>query len=146
MNNLHRPDKHLKKKVFHEYHDSQRESMIVDLKDKTLLRRYVAYLRAQDVHTQRVHAFSIAGLITCVVAILWLHFVYGLWNLNTEVYDPSMTYEEKVLTEDASSTPSSSYSSLFKSTLDRLKSINFNMKDAASHTQTFDRASSTGDN
>ena len=155
MNNLHRPERHLKKKVFHEYHDNTRmvkgtaqKELVpakVNLKNKTLLKRYVAYLRSQDIHTQRVHAFSISGVICFFIAVLWLHFVYGWWGTSASTYDPTIPYEEKVLTESPTSTPNNSFRTLFQNTLTQLKNIRLNQNDTASDTQTFDRASSTGD-
>lgn len=140
MENPHQPEKHHKKKSFHEYHESHKEHVPVDLKNKPLLRRYLSYLRTQDDHTQRVHAFTISGGVTAIVILLWLHFAYGFFPFGTEVYDPSMVYEEKVMQSAALSTEKENpFRSFFEEAKSRFKSVTFNPSEVFSDTETYER-------
>ena len=65
--------------------------------------KYLKRLRAQPKEAQRIHAFSISGIITMIIAVLWLHFHYGFWTGGAYIKEEK--YETQVLTDYDGKTP-----------------------------------------
>lgn len=162
MNNPHKPFRHKKnlyesQRVFSHQENVQgkrleRNKYDASVVETSYLIRYIQYLKSQDIHTQRIHAFTISGIVTFFVAIFWLHTYYGMWSFaDTAVYDATASYEEKMLVspqdtpvnlQDAQS-PWQDFSSFFTEARDRLRAIDIHPDSFFSSTTTFERGTST---
>lgn len=108
----------------------------------SLFSKYLAYLRTQDVHTQRIHAFSISGIITFGILLTVLQFRYDIFSLHTsDVYDNSITYEEKVIKpkEPTSTTTAQSFSLFYQELVSRIQNLQTSTNKVFSSTQTFEQ-------
>jgi hypothetical protein len=112
---------------------------------KRFFHSYLTHIRKQPERAKRIHAFSIAGVITVILATLWLHFHYGLWSFGSvEVYSADQSYEVRNLSSEASSTeiledPSNVFSNFFEEIKRRVSNVPTNFSNAISDTKTFER-------
>lgn len=110
-----------------------------------IIGNYIRHLRKQTTYNQRVHAFSIAGVITVILATLWLHFHYGFWSFGSEeVYSTDQSYEIRDLSAPASTTqekenPQSVFTNFFEEIRQRINSVPTNFSSVISDTKTFQR-------
>jgi hypothetical protein len=113
----------------------------------TILGKYIRHLRKQSVHNQRVHAFSISGVITVIITVLWLHFHYGFWSpVDDTVYEEAQAYEVRPLTKvDGTTTeaqlnsPSEVFTNFFTEVKRRIDEISFDFSSVISDKETFER-------
>ena len=113
---------------------------------KNFFHNYIKHIRKQPERAKRVHAFSIAGVITVILATLWLHFNYGLWSFGSEeVYSADKNYEVRDLSASASATkeqenPRSVFADFFEEMKRRINSVPTNFSSVISDTKTFERS------
>lgn len=104
-----------------------------------ILGSYIRHLRRQSVHNQRIHAFSISGVITIIITVLWLHFYYGFWSsVDQEVYVDNQSYEVRELT-DGSSSPTKVLGNFFDEAKRRMNEVSFDFSSIISDKETFER-------
>ncbi len=105
-------------------------------------------MRRQSTYHQRVHAFSISGVITVIVAVLWLHFHYGFWSSpENDVYVEGQSYEVRDLSNGTTSTsteggfpsPKETLSRFFNDAKTRMDSIPKSFSDSISETKIYQR-------
>ena len=118
---------------------------------KKFFYNYLKHLRKQPEHAQRVHAFSISGLITVIFVFLWLHFHYGFWSYaSEEVYSQDQNYEVRdlsnigssssnVIGEEGIASPKEVFKNFFEDIRDRINNIPTSFSGVISDTKTFER-------
>ena len=109
---------------------------------------YIRHLRKQSAHNQRIHAFSISGLVTIILTMFWLHFHYGFWSSgNQDVYSQNQTYEVRELSgsggssteNDALANPITVLKDFFKNAKERIDNVPLDFSSVISGTKTFER-------
>lgn len=118
---------------------------------KKFFRTYLKHLRSQPERAQRIHAFSISGLLTVILVVLWLHFHYGFWSYGSEeVYSQSESYEVRDLSnggivtgsttgEEGMASPKEVLKNFFIDIRERINSVPLNFSGVISDTKTFER-------
>ena len=114
---------------------------------KKVINAYLRHIRKQPEYDQRVHAFSISGLLTVIILVLWLHFHYGFWSYGgEEVYSKDQSYEIRdlskdgnVMGEDGVAKPKEVFKNFFEDIRERVNSVPFSFSGIISDTKTFER-------
>jgi hypothetical protein len=115
---------------------------------KKYFRAYLRHIRKQSDHSKRVHAFSISGIITVLIAVIWLHVNYGFWsNEEISAYPKDQKYEERDLgskevkstTSEQLVSPGAVFSNFMDDFRKRMNEVPLDFKEVINDKETFER-------
>lgn len=116
---------------------------------KKILRVYLRHIRKQSDHAKRVHAFSIAGFITILIAVGWLHVRYGFWSTEeVKLYPSDQQYEVRELgskevlntaTSAELTSPNTVFTSFVNDLRKRMSEVPLDFSQVVKDKQTFER-------